>query len=187
MDTTSHSLLIRLKSAENDPAAWGRFVELYTPLIYYWARKNGLQPSDASDLVQEVLTTLVDKLPEFQLDPSKSFRGWLRAVTLNKWREMHRRKSISQVNPTTSQWCNIADKQDDFWEREYLQHLAHRGMQLAKPLFDSKTWLALQDYVMAGGPAAEIAEKHNVSVWTVYSAKSRLLAYLREELDGLLD
>ena len=74
---------MRLKSPDNG-LAWSRFVELYTPLIYFWARKCGLQSPDAADLVQDVLTLLVDKLPEFQYDRSGSFRGWLRTVTLNK-------------------------------------------------------------------------------------------------------
>ncbi len=64
MQSTSESLLVRLRS-ERDTDAWARFVELYTPLIFYWARKTGLQSQDASDLVQEVLTQVYRKLPEF--------------------------------------------------------------------------------------------------------------------------
>src|SRR2546423_12975097 len=91
MDTTSVSLLERLREpAQQD--AWGRFVDLYTPLIYYWARRVGLPPEEAADLVQDVLTLLVQKLPEFQYDPQKSFRGWLRTLTLNKWRGNRRRR-----------------------------------------------------------------------------------------------
>ena len=42
MPPTPASLLERLR----DPAAedaWRRFVELYTPLLFYWGRKCGLQ------------------------------------------------------------------------------------------------------------------------------------------------
>jgi DNA-directed RNA polymerase specialized sigma24 family protein len=41
--------------------------------------------------VQEVLLVLVPKLPEFTYDPEQSFRGWLRTITLNKWRQRCRR------------------------------------------------------------------------------------------------
>ncbi len=51
MDETPASLLERLRQRA-DHAAWGRFVELYTPLLYYWARRAGLQQQDAADLVQ---------------------------------------------------------------------------------------------------------------------------------------
>jgi RNA polymerase sigma-70 factor, ECF subfamily len=58
MHTTSVSLLERLREPCADQA-WTRFVDLYTPLIYYWARRMGSTPQETDDLVQEVLTTLV--------------------------------------------------------------------------------------------------------------------------------
>src|ERR1700730_12188334 len=87
---TPASLLERLRRP-GDAHAWARFVELYTPLLYDWARRAGLQQADAADLVQEVLVLLFQKLPEFTYDRQRSFRGWLRTVTLNKWREGRRR------------------------------------------------------------------------------------------------
>jgi RNA polymerase sigma-70 factor (ECF subfamily) len=89
METTSVSLLERLRQPDQ-PRAWERFVELYTPLLLYWARRRGLQHQDAADLVQDVLTVLVRKLPEFTYDRRRSFRGWLRTVLLNKWRDRQR-------------------------------------------------------------------------------------------------
>jgi RNA polymerase sigma-70 factor (ECF subfamily) len=82
MDKTPASLLHRLRQP-NAVDAWPRFVELYTPLLYYWAKRLGLQQQDAADLVQDVFVLLVQKLPEFAYDRHKSFRGWLRTVTLN--------------------------------------------------------------------------------------------------------
>jgi RNA polymerase sigma-70 factor (ECF subfamily) len=61
-------------------------VRLYTPLLYYWPQRLGLQDSDTADLVQDVLLVLMRKLPEFEYHPSRRFRGWLRTVRLNKWR-----------------------------------------------------------------------------------------------------
>lgn len=96
MHETSFSLLERLRQPA-DISAWNRFVELYTPLLYYWGRRASLQESDAADLVQDVLTLLVRKLPEFTHDRQHSFRSWLRTVTLNKYRENLRRYSAHQV------------------------------------------------------------------------------------------
>ncbi len=90
MDTTPPSLLERLRRADQ-PAAWDRFAQLYTPLLYYWLRRQGVQQADAADLVQEVFLVLVQKLPAFEYDPGRSFRAWLRTVTLNKLRERRRR------------------------------------------------------------------------------------------------
>ena len=65
MTTTSTSLLIRLRQP-TDREAWSRFVKLYGPLIFKWARRTGLQSEDAADLVQDVMALLVQKLPAFQ-------------------------------------------------------------------------------------------------------------------------
>jgi RNA polymerase sigma-70 factor (ECF subfamily) len=173
MDTTSVSLLERLRQPA-ESQAWGRFVDLYTPLIYYWARRVGLGSEEAADLVQDVLTLLVQKLPELQYDPEKSFRGWLRTVTLNKWRENRRRRGIAL---TTA----------GFWQVEYQQHLVGRALKLMQAEFQESTWKACWECVVAGKPAAQVAEELGLTVDAVYAAKSRVLRRLREELTGLLD
>src|SRR5690349_13376275 len=54
---TPVSLLERLREPAQEQA-WARFVELYTPLLFHWARHIGLQEADAADLVQDVLADL---------------------------------------------------------------------------------------------------------------------------------
>jgi len=54
---TRASLILRLPDA-SDVVAWDEFVAIYSPLIFRLARRQGLQPTDADDLVQEVLTTV---------------------------------------------------------------------------------------------------------------------------------
>ena len=107
MDSTSASLLRRLRQPDQE-AAWQRFVDLYAPLVYHWSRSQGLNPTDASDLVQEVLAILVTKLPEFEYDPTQRFRGWLRTVTVNKARDFQRRQATrpsTGVDETIERIC----------------------------------------------------------------------------------
>ncbi len=189
MNGTSESLLLRLKSSD-DHQAWSRFVRLYTPLIFYWARRIGLQSQDAADLVQDVLTLVFQKLPEFEYDNKKSFRSWLRTVTLNKFRQWCRKKSIGALDVTQSAWGNIAKQSslaESTWDLNYQQQLVARAMELLEPEFQTKTWNALQQYAVSGRPAADVAEESGLSVWTIYAAKSRLMARLREELEGLME
>ncbi len=49
---TRASLLLRLRDAQ-DGGAWREFVDLYAPLVYGYARKQGLQDADAADLSQD--------------------------------------------------------------------------------------------------------------------------------------
>ena len=74
MNTTRISLLERLQQPA-EQAAWERFVQLYTPLLCQWVRRLGLHGADEADLVQDIFTVLVQKLPEFRYDPHQRFRG----------------------------------------------------------------------------------------------------------------
>jgi RNA polymerase sigma-70 factor (ECF subfamily) len=185
MNSTSISLLERLRQT-GDQEAWQRFVHLYTPLLYYWARRTGLAADETADLVQEVLLILVQKLPEFSYDPQRSFRGWLRTITLNKWRERCRRLSLPVDSAGLS---DVADpgRLDAFDEAEYRQHLVKQALQVMQAEFEATTWQACREFVVSGRPAADVAAELGVSVDVVYGAKSRVLRRLREELDGLLD
>jgi len=185
---TSPTLLERLRRP-GEEAAWARFVELYTPLLYYWACRAGLQQADAADLVQDVLTTLVRKLPEFSYDRQRSFRGWLRAVALNRWRDQRRRRAArpAQVSPRALDELLGARNEDPFGEVEYRRELVARALQLIAGEFRPATWKAWSEHVLAGRPASEVAAELGVSEGAIYTAKSRVLARLRRELDGLLD
>jgi DNA-directed RNA polymerase specialized sigma24 family protein len=59
---TSASLLEKLRLTPGQEN-WTRFVKLYTPLLFFWARKLGLRDADAADLVQDVLAIVVQKFP----------------------------------------------------------------------------------------------------------------------------
>jgi RNA polymerase sigma-70 factor (ECF subfamily) len=187
MDTTPVSLLERLR--QPDPGrAWDRFVELYTPLLLYWARKRGLQPQDAADLVQDVFTVLVQKLPEFTYDRRRSFRNWLRTVLVNKWRDRQRRQTLP-VTAGADALAEVAgpDDLEAFWEGEHRRHLLRRALELMQAEFTPATWKACWEFAAEGRPAAEVAAELGVSENAVYIAKSRVFRRLRQELDGLLD
>ena len=189
MHTTPSSLLERLRRP-GEPEAWGRFVELYTPLIYAWARRCGLRHDEVMDLTQDVFALLLAKLPEFRYDPGRSFRAWLRTVTLNRWREAVRRRSAS-VPARGGLAVEVVAAEPDpvvaFEEVEYRAHLVARAVQLMQGDFHDTTWRACWEQVVAGRPAAEVAAALGLSVASAYAAKSRVLRRLRQELDGLLD
>lgn len=201
MNTTSESLLIRLVAPTDDPdaspfnasqginqSAWRQFVELYTPLIFTWAHNIGLNTNDASDLVQDVLTLTFEKLPSFQYDRTKSFRAWLRTVTVNRYRETIRRKSANQAVASHSvlEQMQGIDRAESTWDLDYAKLLVAQAMEGMRSDFAESTWQALKLVVGKNLSVEQAAAKTDVSPWTIYSAKSRLLRRLRDELDGLL-
>jgi len=186
-NTTSLTLLGRLKSP-HDQEAWRRFARLYTPLLYHWCRRVGLQPHDAADLVQDVFLLLVRKLPGFQYDRRRSFRNWLRTVTMNKWRERARRKALQTVGIAGDVEEPAERKLDWRLEAtEYRAELVRSALPLIEPEFSEASWQAFMRHAVQGEQASAVAARLGLSVGSVYSAKSRVLSRLRQELMGLLD
>jgi RNA polymerase sigma-70 factor (ECF subfamily) len=187
---TPASLLDRLRRP-SDEAAWRQFVHLYTPLLYDWAhRRHGLQTADAADLVSEVFLVLLRELPDFRKDPGRRFRDWLGAVVRNKWIDLHRRRLAARLvegggdgpGPVEPDWA------DAFADEEYRKYLAARALQLLQARFrQAKDWKACWEQVVHGRPAPQVASELGMTVNEAYLAKSRGLAMLRHELQGLLD
>jgi RNA polymerase sigma-70 factor (ECF subfamily) len=188
MEKTSASLLEQLRVAPA-PETWSRFVKLYTPLLFFWARKLGLRDADAADLVQDVFTTLVQKMPSFHYDQQKSFRSWLRTILMNKGRDALRRAAQSPLADGAAGLSGVADPDEAvaLVEAEYRQHLLNHALELMQREFPVKTWKACWEHVVMGRPAAEVAAELGIVVGAVYVAKSRVLARVRQELAGLLD
>jgi RNA polymerase sigma-70 factor (ECF subfamily) len=185
MESTSASLLVRLKDPA-ESAAWERFVKLYSPLLFFWARRQGLQDSDASDLVQDVLATLVRKIPDFIYDRGKGFRDWLKTVLLNKWRDrLRKRAPVALQDEMMNQVPDSVDQ--GFEEAEYRAYIVKQALELMQAEFAPKTWKACWEHVVQGRSAAEVAAELGISEGSVYVAKSRVLARLRVELEGLLE
>jgi RNA polymerase sigma-70 factor (ECF subfamily) len=155
--------------------------------VCYWGRRSGLQEADVADLSQEVFALLHQKLPDFQYDASKSFRNWLRTVTLNKLRELRRRRGVPLLG-NDALLANVAepDSGDESWDQEHNRYLAARALQLMQTDFDRSTWQACWETVVANRSPAEVARELGLSTGAVYAAKSRILRRLRKELEGLL-
>jgi RNA polymerase sigma-70 factor (ECF subfamily) len=187
VDKTSASLLEQLR-LDRGQDAWARFVRLYTPLMFFWARKLGMREADAADLVQDVFTILVQKLPTFEYDQVKGFRNWLRTILLNRWRNLLRKKAGERATGPAG-LSDVADSEDPeaVVEAEYRQYLLNNALDLMKSEFPHKTWKACWEHVVMGRPAAEVAAELGIVPGAVYVAKSRVLARVRQELAGLLE
>lgn len=185
MISTETSLLIRLQSRE-DTAAWNRFVRLYTPLIHHWALQLVGNPNQAQDLVQDIFVTLLGNIAIISRRPPKSFRAWLRTVTLNRCRDWLRHQK-RQSNPELLARIEVAteDPTQLLTEQEYRTFVARAALKLMRDCFSEQTFAACWQSVVLGRPAKLIAADLGISQNAVYLARGRVLARLRQELAGL--
>ncbi len=170
-------------------AAWRRLVDLYAPLLFSWARRQGVAEHDAADLVQEVFVALIQTLPTFVYDRRRGqFRNWLRTLLLNKLHDRQRRSAREeQARAQLEPQRESADAATMFEEAEYQQEVTRRALQLLHNDFEPITWKAFWETVVEGRSARDVAQELGCSENSVYVAKCRVLRRLRQELTGLIE
>lgn len=190
---TSLTMLQRVRA--DDGIAWNRLSTIYGPLVYRWARQSGLQPDDASDIVQEVFRKLLRAIKGFRKEkPSDSFRGWLFTITKNTIRDFARKKSKqAQVEGGSEFYARLQELPDQCCDldtsegQEEASCLYQRALKTIKQGFADSTWQCFWRMTVDNEPAADIAEDLGLSTWTVYKAKARVLRKMKSEFAGLLD
>jgi RNA polymerase sigma-70 factor, ECF subfamily len=142
MVTTSATLLGRLRRL-NQAADWQRFVQLYTPLVFVWAKRQCFQDADAQDLVQEVLVKLIRALPSYEAREGQSFRGWLFRVAVTQCRDF-RRRIATRPMPGAAGLSAVADDTPvpEMEETEYRRLVVRRAMETIRADFNDTTWAA---------------------------------------------
>jgi RNA polymerase sigma-70 factor (ECF subfamily) len=123
-----------------------------------------LQPNDASDLVQDVFAALVQMLPQFAYDEHKSFRAWLRTVTLNKWRDRCKRQKLPLEADATLDHVAEPNEDDAFATAEYRRQVIRHALRLMRADFQPTTWKPCWEYVAMGRPAVDVAGELGISI-----------------------
>ena len=185
------SLLVQIRDSTNH-AAWHEFVQLYSPVIYGFARRRGLQDADAADLMQDVMRSVSSAIGRLDYDRSQgTFRGWLFTITRNK---IFNFLSARNIRPRASGKTTtnlLLDEQpeasddSDQWELEYQRRLAALAMEQIKSEFQEKTWQAFWLTAVEGTAVADVAKQTGLSTGAIYVAKSRVLARLKDAVEAL--
>ena len=186
MHSTRASLILRIRKGD-DSVSWARFTDLYTPMIYRWARNIGLPEADAADLAQDVLVTVFNEIKKFEYDKKRSFRAWLKTITLNRAKNVLRRRANHAVPDGSVSKVSVPDEIEFLSEREYNTKLAQRALEIMKLEFEESTWKACWRSIVDGMSASDVSAELGITQNAVYLAKSRVLRRLRMELDGLLE
>ena len=194
MNTTSVSLLERLKHAKPDALEWRRLRDIYLPMIRHWLSRLPNLHHEVDDLTQEVLVVLFRELPSFERRRDGSFRAWLRQITVNRMHafcKTRRKQPLAMGGPETDQLlAQLADPTSDLarqWDQDHDRHVFQKLLAIVEGDFEPGTWQAFTRFAVEGRPAAQVALELGVTESAVVQAKFRILKRLREEAGELLD
>jgi RNA polymerase sigma-70 factor (ECF subfamily) len=179
---TRLSLLIRLRD-RGDADAWTRFVDLYGPLVYGLARRQGLSDADAADRMQEVLLAVARGVERYDAGRGP-FRKWLYAVAMNKVRSFWKQRRHDAQPADLADVPDSADP-DERWEREYRQRLFAAAVERVKPAVDPTHWRAFWLAAVDGKPGAEVAAACGIKIEQVYVIRQRVRQRLADAIAEL--
>jgi RNA polymerase sigma-70 factor (ECF subfamily) len=193
MNETRQSLLLRAQTGETE--AWKDLTDLYRPLILGWLNRQGVPARDLEDLSQEVLLSVVKQLPGFQHSGQRgAFRTWLRTIvcrrTADYWRAIDADTQAQGGSGATVALQQLADPASELnrqWDEEHDRYVVHCLLDRVEEEFEPITLQAFRRLALDGISGAEAAQELGLSVAAVYVAKSRVLARMRQEAEGLID
>ncbi len=194
---TRRSLVERLKNLE-DHRSWQDFFDTYWRLIYSVARRAGLTPGEAQEVVQETLITVAKKSGELRYNPALgSFKGWLLHTT--RWRiadqfrkrkapetPLPKRAAVSRRTATIERIPDSAGENlEEEWDEEWHRNILAAALNRLKKKIDAKQYQIFDCYVLKSWPAQKVASELRVSTAQVYLVKHRVGGLLKKEIRAL--
>ena len=174
-----------------DEAAWGEFVELYTPLIYGFCKRQGLQHADSADVVQDSLRAIANGIGKFEYDPERaSFRAWLYTVARSKL-NTHLKRSLKHPagtgRTTVQRFIEEQAGPEDLadWELDYRRHMFQWATEKIRHEFGEAVWKAFWKTAVEEQEPQDVARDLDMKPGSVYVAKFRVIKRLREKIESV--
>ena len=200
--TTKKSLLAKVR--RGDEISWGEFYTAYKPLIMLCGGDCNLTQDEKEELVQKVMYEIFrndivgrydpDSVPEnlvFSYDPAKGrFRHYLRKIIRYQAIKIFRQRRTHDSIDSEDSALNSIPSNDAWnatWDEEWYRHLLNMAMIELRSRVLPETFAAFEMYAVQNRPVQSVAEFLNLSVSSVYTAKSRCISILKEIIRELED
>ena len=185
---TRASLIGRLKDRA-DQEAWREFVEIYRPVVWRLARHKGLQPADADDLAQQVLSAVAAAVDRWRPDPARAkFRTWLNRIAHNlivnalTRRAPDRASGDESAHDMLSQQAAPEGPDSELLRIEYRREVFQWAARQIRAEFQPETWMAFWHTAVEGRSVAEVADLLGKKAGAVYAARGRVMLRLKEKI-----
>lgn len=180
MDWTTTLTHLRRLGDFADREAWERVEGHFRAPIQRFARQLGVPGDDAADVAQETLLALARSIRDGAFDPGRgSLSRWIFGIAYRQSLAALRRRRDLQAS---SVLMGIADEQSasSSWDVEWERAMLERCEEEARAHFEPATFDAYRLVVHEGCAPSEAAARLGVEIKSVYNAKHRVLARIRE-------
>ena len=187
---TRQSLLIEL--GKRSDVAWSEFLNVYENAIVRYCIRRGLQEADARDAAQMVYAAIQHKVAEWDHDAKRgSFRAWLFRVARNISVDLISARSKAAVSGDSRISVLLSEMSDHRqtdpdestvfqleWRRALFEWAASQVQHEVREV----TWQAFCLTAIEGQSAEAVANQLRIPVGSVYTAKCRVVARIRNKV-----
>ena len=189
---TRITLLAKLKKNGNEQA-WTEFEGIYRGFILSLILRMGINPEDAEDISQTVLTKVWQKIEDFEYNQNKGkFHNWLAAMTRNTVKDFFRtRKNFITGRDSVEyqeQYLDIEEQVlpdiENLAREEWILHITNLAWENIKDdIYETKR----EVFKMVSNelPTSEIAKKLGISEVSVRVYKAEVFEKMRAEITRL--
>lgn len=184
---TRRSLLTRLKDW-GDRAGWREFFDTYWQLIYSVAKRSGMREEDAHELVQDVMVSVANQMPDFRYDRAKgSFRGFLMRIVHRRIADFWRRGvAARKMTVAIEDQVDFAEPvTEDFerqWDSEWKSRMLEVALRRVRGKVKLRHYMVFEMAVLRDAPVAEIKRTLGVGLALIYVVKHRIQRLVAAEL-----
>lgn len=194
--TTKKSLLAKVRAG--DEVSWREFYDAYRPLILLYGGDCSLTPDENEELVQQVMTELFtkdilgkydpDHIPDdvvFHYDPKRGrFRHFLKKIVRNQAIRIYHKRFDHALLEDAETLCG-ENAFDSIWDEEWRRHVLNMALVELKGRVQPETYSAFEMYAMQNRKLDEVCKFLDMLPASVYTAKSRCIATLKEIIASL--
>jgi RNA polymerase sigma factor (sigma-70 family) len=184
---TSVTLLGLLRNPE-DQRAWGEFAARYGGAIQSWCLAQGLQPSDADDVTQQLLAEIHRKIRKFRYDPGRGrFRDYLKVITRNACRDFFTRKPPSVAQglldnlPAREDFERELDQVEQEMEKQVNLERLREALGWVSQQVSERDWRIFQELAFEGRKGKDVARERAMKVAAVYVVSGRVKQKVMEK------
>ena len=186
--TTKKTLLAKISDGD-DNISWDEFFEMYRPLIFIRGRDFGFNKTECDDLTQLVMSEIFKMRNTFSYNPSKGrFRDYMKKIIFHQ--ALRLKKESMQGKMYVELPENLIENSDELeqsWQAEWEAQQMKMALDELKHKLEPVTYQAFDLYALQNCAAEDVAAWLKISVNSVYLAKTRSIAKLKEIISSLPD
>lgn len=184
---TNHSLVARVKDS-GDGASWAEFLGIYQPVVFQMAKRRGLQDADAQDVMQQVFLSISRSIDDWTAgDDRPPFRAWLTTIARNAITKLLTRRPRDLATGSTSMLdlLDAVPDQDDLTaeiQAAARREIVYWAAEQVRSEFSDTVWSGFWQTAIEGVPISDVAKSTRRSVGSIYVARFRVTARLKEKI-----